>query len=134
MSATVSIFKTPPPLKIADILHGRPLNPLIYFQVSEVNTGTADQAVIEVSPSASNITMRTKSGDDDMSVESESCKIPISVKASLMKSVISHKPVLTSNFDEDEDCQSSPDGASSTQWDILHYFFFRFFRTYGERH
>ena len=89
--------------------------------MSEVNTGTADQAVIEVSPSASNITMRTKSGDDDMSVESESCKIPISVKASLMKSVI-NKPVLTENFDEDDDCQSPPDGASSTQWDILHYF------------
>ena len=29
--------------------------------------------------------MRTMSGDDDMSVESESCKIPISVKAFLMK-------------------------------------------------
>ena len=86
-----------------------------------MNTGTADQAVIEVSPSASNITMRTKSGDDDMSVESESCKIPISVKASLMKSVI-NKPVLTENFDDDDDCQSPPDGASSTQWDILQFF------------
>lgn len=54
-------------------------------RVAEVNSGTADQAVVPVQPSASNITMRTKSSNDDLSVESESCKIPISVKATLMK-------------------------------------------------
>ena len=54
-------------------------------KVSEVNSGTADQAVIEVEPSASTITMRTKTSEDDLSQESELCKIPISVKATLMK-------------------------------------------------
>lgn len=54
-------------------------------KVAEVNSGTADQAVVEVSPSASSVSMRTKTSNEDLSMESESCKIPISVKAFLMK-------------------------------------------------
>ena len=50
----------------------------------EVHSGTADQAIVEILPSASTISMRTLTSNDDMSIESESCKIPISVKAQSM--------------------------------------------------
>ena len=78
--------------------------------MSEVNTGTADQAVIEISPSASNITMRTKTGDEDMSVESESCKIPISVKASLIKKTQQSNKVLEIIDGDEQDDHDLPNG------------------------
>ena len=71
-------------------------------KVSEVNSGTADSAVIEAEPSASTITMRTKTSDEDLSQESELCKIPISVKATLMK--IKAQP----EADEEEMMKSQP--------------------------
>ena len=54
-------------------------------EVHEVSSGTADQAIVEIKPSASTISMRTKTSNDDLSAESECCKIPISVKAGLMR-------------------------------------------------
>lgn len=54
-------------------------------KIKEVNSGTADQAEVEVEASVATITMRTKSVENGLSVESDSCKIPISVKSNLMK-------------------------------------------------
>ncbi len=86
---TIAVNWLPVTINPSGTSNGAPvLGYIIYAdgkKVSEVNNGTADQAVIEVTPSASNITMRTKTSNDDLSVESECCKIPISVKASLMK-------------------------------------------------
>ena len=55
-------------------------------KVHELTSGTVDQAIVEVKSSTSTISMRTRTTNDDLSIESESCKIPISVKAGLMRS------------------------------------------------
>ena len=90
--------------------------------MSEVNTGTADQAVIEISHSASNITMRTKTGDDDMSVESESCKIPISVKASLIKKTQQSNKVLEIIDGDEQDDLDLPNGVGMYFYVFLMFF------------
>ena len=72
-------------------------------KVSEVNSGTADQAVIEVEPSASTVTMRTKTSEDDLSQESELCKIPISVKATLMKMKVEQSEPEEEEDEEEEE-------------------------------
>ena len=95
--------------------------------MSEVNTGTADQAVIEISPSASNITMRTKTGDEDMSVESESCKIPISVKASLIKKTQQSNKVLEIIDGDEQDDHDLPNGVGMCFY-VFFYVFFRYFK------
>ena len=94
--------------------------------MSEVNTGTADQAVIEISPSASNITMRTKTGDEDMSVESESCKIPISVKASLIKKTQQSNKVLEIIDGDEQDDHDLPNGVGMYFYIFLVSFFISF--------
>ena len=97
--------------------------------MSEVNTGTADQAVIEISHSASNITMRTKTGDEDMSVESESCKIPISVKASLIKKTQQSNKVLEIIDGDEQDDHDLPDGVGMYFYVFL-IFFMSFFLSF----
>jgi hypothetical protein len=55
-------------------------------EVQNVEVGTADQAVVEMASTASTITMRTKSSNDILSVESELVKMPLAIKSGLMKS------------------------------------------------
>ncbi len=62
-------------------------------KVKDVDSGTADNAIVDLKVPANAITMRTKSSNGTLSHESESCPIPLVLK-------MNHKPVTTASSGE----------------------------------